>query len=149
MGTGPDGDPPLRAEAEHAPQEERRPSAASAVDFTLREAVRDRSFWLISIGHGMALLAVGTIPTHLVPHLIERNGWDAAVAGLMFPAIMVMQIAGQMAGGYVGDRYSKRLIATTAMFGHGGAMILLAFATTPLWRRLRCSTEWPGARAGR
>ena len=131
MGLAPDGDPPPAAEVDRAPREERRPSAASAVDFTLREAVRDRSFWLISIGHGMALLAVGTIPTHLVPHLIERNGWDAAVAGLMFPAIMVMQIIGQLGGGYFGDRYSKRLIATVAMLGHGGAMILLAFATTP------------------
>ena len=131
MGLAPDGDPPLATGADSAPQEGRRPSAASTVDFTLGEAVRDRSFWLISIGHGMALLAVGTIPTHLVPHLIERNGWDTAVAGLMFPAIMVMQLIGQMAGGYLGDRSSKRLIAAIAMFGHGGAMILLAFSTTP------------------
>ena len=131
MGLAPDGDPPLATGADGAPQERRRPSAASTVDFTLGEAVRDRSFWLISIGHGMALLAVGTIPTHLVPHLIERNGWDTAVAGLMFPAIMVMQLIGQMAGGYLGDRSSKRLIAAIAMFGHGGAMILLAFSTTP------------------
>ncbi len=129
-GTGPDGDPQRGPEADREPREERR-EGASAVDFTLGEAVRDRSFWLISIGHGTALLAVGTIPTHLVPHLIERNGWDAAVAGLMFPAIMVMQITGQLGGGYLGDRHSKRLIATFAMFGHGGAMVLLAFSTTP------------------
>ncbi len=131
MGLGPDGEPPSPPAADRAPREDRGPSAASAVDFTLREAVRDRSFWLVSIGHGMALLAVGTIPTHLVPHLVERNGWDVAVAGLMFPAIMVMQITGQLGGGYLGDRYSKRLIATFAMLGHGGAMIVLAFSTTP------------------
>ncbi len=131
MGLAPDGDPPLGPEAERAPREERRPPAASTVDFTLREAVRDRSFWLISIGHGMALLGVGTIPTHLVPHLVERNGWETVVAGLMFPAIMVMQIIGQLGGGFLGDRYSKRLIAAFAMLGHGAAMILLAFSTTP------------------
>ena len=131
LGTTPEGGRRSGPEAGDDVREEWQ-SPADAVEFTLGEAVRDRSFWLISIGHGMALLAVGTIPTHLVPHLVERNGWEVGVAGLMFPAIMVMQIIGQLVGGgYLGDRYSKRLIATIAMLGHGGAMIVLAFATTP------------------
>ena len=131
MGLRPDGDPPSTPDVglQEVPPA-RRPSAATEVDFTLREAVRDRSFWLVSLGHGMALLVVGTVPTHLVPHLIERNGWTVATAGLIFPAIMVLQITGQLGGGYLGDRYSKRLIAGFAMLGHGGALMLLAFVTT-------------------
>lgn len=99
-------------------------------DFTVREAVKDRSFWLIALGHGMALLVVGTIPVHLVPHLTERNGWEPAVASLVFPGIMVMQIVGQITGGILGDMYSKRLVAGVAMSGHGAALMLLAFSTS-------------------
>ena len=131
-GMRPDGDPPAAPQASGEPSAAQRPSAAVEVDFTVREAVRDRSFWLISIGHGMALLVVGTVPVHLVPHLMERNGWDAAVAALIFPAIMVMQIAGHIGGGILGDRYSKRMIASISMLGHGSALILLAFVTTPM-----------------
>ena len=100
------------------------------VDFTVWEALRNRAFWYIAVGHGMALLVVGTIPTHLVPHLVERNGWEPAVASLVFPGIMVAQIMGQIGGGILGDLYSKRLVAAAAMLGHGGALMLMAFDTT-------------------
>ena len=102
----------------------------STVDFTLAEALRDRSFWFVAMGHGMALLVVATIPAHVVPHLVERNGWDTAVAALIFPGIMVMQIIGQFAGGYLGDRYSKPVVAAAGTLGHGVALTILAFDTS-------------------
>jgi MFS family permease len=43
---------------------------------------------------------------------------------------MVMQITGQAIGGILGDLYSKRLVAAVAMFGHGGAFILLAYSAS-------------------
>ncbi len=102
----------------------------SNTDFTVREAMRDRSFWFIAIGHGTALLVTATVPVHLVPFLVDQNGWSLAATSFVFPAIMVMQIAGQMIGGVVGDRYTKRFVAAVAMFGHGGAFIILAFSST-------------------
>ena len=124
--------------ASRTPQSETAEHAAvphagdDEVDFTAREAMRDRSFWYIAIGHGMALLVTSTIPVHMVPYLVEQNGWNPAATSLIFPAIMVMQITGQVIGGVLGDRYSKRMVAAVAMFGHAGAFIVLAFSSSVL-----------------
>lgn len=126
IGLHPDGDTDEEAG--------RRAAAARAAgtdyDFTVREAARDRSFWLISIGHGWALLVVGTVPVHLVPHLVESNGWSVAQASLVFPGLMAAQITGQISGGILGDRYTKRFVAAAAMIGHGAGISIIAFSTS-------------------
>lgn len=128
MGLRPDGD----TEEQGAQRAADRRRAGSDYDFTVREAVRDRSFWLISIGHGWALLVVGAVPVHLVPHLVERNDWSVAQASVIFPGLMAAQIVGQVSGGILGDMYSKRLLAAIAMLGHGAGMAVLAFSTSPM-----------------
>ncbi|MEX2431284.1 MAG: MFS transporter [Dehalococcoidia bacterium] len=128
-GMRPDGDPPPEALANGGGG---KPQAAMAeADFTVREALRDRAFWLVTLGHGTALLVVATMPVHLVPYLQDESGWSLTALAFVFPALMVMQITGQIGGGILGDRYSKRLIAAIAMFGHGSAMIILAFSAQP------------------
>jgi MFS family permease len=99
-------------------------------DFTVREAMRDRAFWFVALGHGTALLVTSTVPVHLVPYLIDENGWSLAATSLVFPAIMVMQLTGQAGGGFLGDLYSKRAVASVAMLGHGGAFLVLAFSAS-------------------
>ena len=126
LGMNPDGDSDEVA-ARHAAA---RRAAGTDYDFTLREAMRDRSFWLVSSGHGLALLVVATIPLHLPKHL-ENNGWDLVHAALLFPGLMVTQFIGQISGGILGDRYPKQLLAGLAMLGHGLGIVILALSTSP------------------
>jgi len=44
-------------------------------DFTAREALRTPAFWLISLGHGFALLVVQAINTHAITHMKEGLGY--------------------------------------------------------------------------
>ena len=125
LGLNPDGDSDEDA-ARHATA---RRAAGTDYDFTLREAMRDRSFWLVSSGHGIALLVVATIPLHLVAHL-KDNGWDPVQAALLFPGLMVAQLIGQVSGGLMGDRHSKRLLAGLAMLGTRHGISLLAMSTS-------------------
>lgn len=105
-------------------------TVGDSTDFTIGEAIRDRSFWYIAIGHGTALLVTATIPVHLVPFLVDQNGWSLAATSFVFPAIMVMQLSGQFIGGTLGDLYSKRFVASVAMFGHGTAFIILSLSSS-------------------
>ncbi len=100
--------------------------------FTVKEALRNRSFWHLGIGHGVALLAVSAINTQLIIHLVELLKLSVTAAAAVFSTILATQIVAQVIGGIVGDRYSKRLQAAGAMLGHAAAMLILAMASA-LW----------------
>ena len=121
----PDGDtrpPDLPASSAAA-----RPARA---DFTARQALRAPAFWYISFGHGCALLVVSAVLVHLVVHVTERLGYSLAQAASVVALMTVLQVIGQVSGGWAGDRYSKRMICAACMFAHAAALLVLAFATS-------------------
>jgi MFS family permease len=120
----PDGAMPNREGAATRPL----PKTVSTVDFTVAEAVRDRSFWLVSFGHGMALVSVFTVMVHLVPLLVEGHGWKETNAQWMFAVVSTSSLAGQISGGFLGDRFSKTRIASICMLGHFTALVMMATA---------------------
>ncbi len=101
-------------------------------DFTAREAMRTRSFWLISLGHASALVVVGAVMMHMVLHLTDALGYSIVQAGFVFQLVAASQVIGQIGGGYLGDRLDKRPIIVACMAGHAVAILLLAWAST-LW----------------
>ncbi|MCS6802475.1 MAG: MFS transporter [Chloroflexota bacterium] len=121
-GLRPDGDP---TPAPGAP-----PSAQSAGPaFTLSEAVRTPAFWYISLGQAAALLIVASMSVHLVPAVSQSLAVPLEVAASAVTITTVMSFVGQLVGGYVGDRFSKRAISALAMLGHAAGLLALAYAT--------------------
>jgi MFS family permease len=118
----PDGDPPGEAPAAHAAPTRRRS------DFTAGEAIRTPAFWLISLGHGSALLVVSAVMVHLLVHVTERLGYSLRQGAAVVALMAVMQMVGQVGGGWFGDRFSKRAIVVGCMAGHAVAILLLAWA---------------------
>ncbi|MBT7372165.1 MAG: MFS transporter [Gammaproteobacteria bacterium] len=100
--------------------------------FTARQAMRTSSFWLISLGHACALLAVSSVLVHLVPHLTEGMDFTLAQAGLVVALMTGFQMAGQLIGGFLGDRFNKQLICVLCMVAHTLTLGLLAYASS-LW----------------
>ncbi|MBM3140386.1 MAG: MFS transporter [Chloroflexi bacterium] len=100
------------------------------VSFTAREALRTPAFWLISLGHGSALLVVGTVMLHLSLHLTESLGYTVQQASFVGGALPLMQLVGHVSGGLLGDRVSKRAIIVACMIGHMLGLLLLAYAVS-------------------
>ncbi|MEE9280520.1 MAG: MFS transporter [Myxococcota bacterium] len=107
-------------------------SADGSEDFTAREAMRTSAFWLISLGHSSALLVVSAVMVHMVPHVHESLGYSLATAGYLVALMTAMQLLGQLSGGYLGDRFDKRVIIVCCMAAHGSGLLLLAYASS-LW----------------
>ena len=125
----PDGADPDEAGAAETP--ERATPAADLVDgFTAAEAMRTPAFWLLSLGHSLALLTVGAVSLHLVPHIMESVGLSITAASGAVAVMTVFNIVGQLGGGFLGDRFSKRMLAALAMLIHSVAMLTLAFASS-------------------
>ena len=105
------------------------------VEFDAREALRTRAFWFLSLGQMLSLIVVSAVLAHLVLYLSEEANFTLALAATMVMVITASTIFGQLASGFLGDSLSlsKRTIATLAMFGHAGALLMLAYAATLPW----------------
>ena len=107
-------------------------SIFSERDFTAREAMRTHSFWLLSLGHACALLTVSSVMVHLGLHLTEGLGFSFAQAGFVVALMTGFQMAGQITGGYLGDKINKRFLCIGCMVSHALGLILVAFAVNTM-----------------
>lgn len=101
--------------------------------FTWRQATREPSFWLISVGHALSLLTVSSMLAHLIPHLTHSLAYSTFAAGVVFSFMTGMQLLGLFMGGYLGDRFNKRLICVLCMIGHFIGLLAVTYATNIWW----------------
>jgi len=123
-----------RADAESPPQRGRIEVAPSPpqpeLSFTGRQAIATSSFWLLALVHGGALLIVGTVLTHQIPHMVEGIGLSPERAATVVAVLVMVTLVGQLAGGFLGDRLNKRLVIFGAMWLHAVAMVVFAYAAS-------------------
>lgn len=100
----------------------------STRDFTAREALGTRAFWLLSLGHGFALFTVHTVLVHAITHLKEGLGYSIATAAMVMALVTAFQIVGVMVGWAIGDRFDKRRISAACMLAHAAGLLLLTHA---------------------
>lgn len=115
VGLLPDGDPVPPA---------RDPAALSSDhgDFTLREAVATRAYWLMGVAIGLMMLTSGSINFHQIPYLIDEGfGFTRAAS------VVALFCASGALGGLVGGAFAERVTARRTL-----AISLLGMATGPL-----------------
>lgn len=131
-GLRPDGAPaaPQRRAAvtAGAPNPDGVPTPSASADFGTRDAMRTPAFWLLSLGHGLALTVVSTVTVHLVVHLVEALEMSLPLASFVVAFLTGATLAGKVLGGFLGDRFDKRLVAAGAMILHASAILVLAAA---------------------
>ena len=142
-GLEPDGDTAAPVEVRAAPRAPApRPSTSPP-----REAMRAPALWLIAAGHGSALLVVSAVMVHFVTDVTERLGFSLRQAAAIVALMTVVQIAGQLGGGFAGDRFSKRAIVVGCMAAHADRAVPAGLGHDALdGRRLRRA---PRPRLGR
>ncbi len=128
-GMYPDGLSPEDIEAD---EDYVAPEGLTKVDFTAAQALRTRAFWMISLGHGSSLLVVGSLMLHLPLYLTDDEGMSLQRASFIVGALPVMQLVGQILGGYFGDVMNKRLMTVAAMMGHMVGLLMLTYAVNDI-----------------
>jgi sugar phosphate permease len=121
-----DGEPPVERPVGSAAAVQ---PASTEIEFTAREAMRTRAFWLLALAHGSALLVVTSVNVHAITHMKEGLGYTVAQASLVISLMTVSQIGGVGLGMLFGDRYNKRLMAAGCMVMHGLGLLMLTWAT--------------------
>lgn len=119
-----DGEPPTIAPA-GVPQE------APRREFSAGEALRTRAFWMISLGHGFALLVVSAVNVHAVSHLTQSLDLSLVQASGVVTLMTVAQVGGVLLSSAIGDRFDKRHLSALCMLMHSSGLLMLAYATGP------------------
>ncbi len=102
-----------------------RPAAATQ-GMTARQALHTPAFWLLTAGHGSALVAVSAASAHVIPFLVSQDGMSLEAAAGIVATLTTSQLVGVLITSHIGDRFDKRIIAASCMVGHTAAMLLLA-----------------------
>ncbi len=106
-----------------------RTQETEAREFTARQAVRTSAFWLLSLGHGFALLVVYAVSVHAITHMKEGLGYSLAQASLVITLMTAAQVGGVLVGWAIGDRFEKRLVAAVCMVMHSVGLLMLTYAS--------------------
>tara|TARA_B100001750_G_scaffold248294_1_gene278110 strand:+ start:3236 stop:4540 length:1305 start_codon:yes stop_codon:yes gene_type:complete len=116
--------------------------------FTIGEAIREKSFWYISIGHGASAMLTSTMMVHLIL-AFKNQGLTIEIAALIWGISMGIGGISQLLGGIIGDKVTKRY----ALFFFGCLQaigVALAVTVTSIWSALIFATIYGmgfGARA--
>ena len=119
-------DPALAAAADLA---EGRTAGPAQIEFTVTQALRTRAFWMLAIGHGLALLVVSAVNVHAITHMKEGLGYSFTTASWVILIMTFGQLAGVLLGAGMGDWFDKRKVAALCMLAHGIGMLCLTYAT--------------------
>ena len=128
-GSGASGELPHDRRMAQSNSEVETEIAGSDLDFTAREALRTRAFWIISGTHSLVNFSTSAISAHLLLHLSDI-GIDPITAATIIPVIAIVAFTFQMAGGFIGDKFSKQYPLSLFIAIQGLGVLILAFATS-------------------
>ena len=128
-GLRPDGRPEDQPEPGERAGSGQGEGGGGVVDFTWQEALRTRSFWLITIGHSATSIVIVTLTVHLGPMLTDL-GYSLQMVAWVVSTYTGVGAVFTLVGGYIGDRVPMHL----ALFGfsviQSAAVVILISADT-------------------
>jgi sugar phosphate permease len=109
-----------------------QPETNAEPEFTAKQALRTKAFWLLSAGHGVALMIVTAVNTHAINHMRISLGYTIAQAAFYITLMTGFQVIGVMLGGLFGDKLQKNRVAAVCMTMHMVGMLMLTYALGPV-----------------
>jgi MFS family permease len=97
-------------------------------DFSLKEALRSSTYWLLLIGTMFRQMAKAPIQVHIVA-ILQWKGLDIASASLVFAFWLGMNVPSKLFFGFIGDRIPKQVSLGGGMLLYAASMLLLIYGT--------------------
>ena len=127
----------MRKAPAELPAIERFPRASGAElaseierSLTVREAVRDRNFWLIAVAFALTVMSLSAILLHQIPLLIDLDV-SPAHAALALGATAGVGVVGKLGFGTLLDRFDQRRVIVACFLLQAVGLLLLPFARVP------------------
>lgn len=104
---------------------DRNASLAGAVNWTLREAVRTRAYWFMTLIYTVWAFCLLTVNTNIVAHATDM-GHSSLVAPTLLSFIGGLFLVGVLAFGLAGDRFGHKVPLAICVVCHGILVLWLA-----------------------
>jgi len=102
------------------------------VDFTVREAMRTRTFWVYAASMMLRSCILSAIVVHQIPHLTDI-GIPYQTASSVLGLMVLMSVPGRFFFGWLGDRFNKKvLLFLLCLLQGAGIFIFINASTLPL-----------------
>ena len=128
MNTDTGSEAAIRAGVEYA-------TSTEEVEFTVRQAMRDKSLWILCIATTLGIMPFLALTAHAVPYLTDM-GIDPIIAATIIGSSVFMRFPTQLLFGVLADRVSKDKLRYLAMIGYAvtavGLFILTRVTSTGL-----------------
>jgi MFS family permease len=99
----------------HSPNDVmKQDSGSSIVDFTAKEALRTRAFWLLSLAYFFTHIALSAVMAHVVPYL-ESVDIPSALAATVVTGMTLCSLIGRLGFGFLGDFTNKRYLVAIGL----------------------------------
>jgi cyanate permease len=99
--------------------------------FTLKEALRHKSFWLLSIAMGLRHLVTEGVSVHFVILLVDR-GWSTAGASALLGISALIGAPARIGMGWLGDLLDKRRLVMALLVSLSGSVFFMGSSAEPL-----------------
>ncbi len=122
----PDGDVPI-SDGNDLDSNLEGDGTVNEINFTVWEAMRTSSFWLLAVAFSLRTMAIAATVVHQIPFLTDKGISLQSAAGIL--ALMgLMSIPGRLGFGILGDYMNKRYLLTIALALQGIGILILVTA---------------------
>ena len=135
MGLLPDGvqpapaTPDAGATPDRASKDHKRSREVVEEVWTLPQAIRSPSFWLIVMAFNLGSLSISAVTLHQFNYITDK-GFSAATAATVVSVYAFLAIVAKLIYGFVSEKVHIRYLTIICMVGGGIAISIFNFATT-------------------
>lgn len=136
MGLHPDGLSDEEHEAREAQRNQPQPPGAvrrlgAEVSFTAKEALRTRTFYLMTLGQTTLALVISGLHFHWSNYMVDSQGLSRGVAVASISISSLAAIPSGLVAGFLVERIHVRHILMVTSLGFGASVVILLHTTTP------------------
>ncbi|HEX6437494.1 MAG TPA: MFS transporter [Candidatus Binatia bacterium] len=102
------------------------PHASTEPQFTLKQALRHRSFWLLSVAMGMRHLVTEGVSVHFVILLVDR-GWSTEAGSTLLGISALVGAPARIGMGWLGDLLDKRRLVMGLLLALSISVLLMGY----------------------
>ncbi len=106
-------------------------AVSSDPQFTLSEALRHKSFWLLSTAMALRQMVTEGVSVHFVILLVDR-GWSTAAASSLLGLSALIGVPTRIGMGWLGDMVDKRKLIMGLLLALGVSVLFMGWSAAPL-----------------